>query len=85
MKSQYLVSVFRDDERTNLFFCGNFKNVDEVLDHLPYLNKSFLYNINKFKDKSRKNKYMDKYRRITIIKKTGDKSYFFNKSMEIKK
>lgn len=79
MKSQYLVSVFRDDERTELFFSGHFKNVDEVLEHLPYLKKSFLYNINRFKEQSRKNKYMDKYKRIRIIKKTGDKHFYFNK------
>lgn len=79
VKSQYLVSVYRDDERTKLFFSGHFVNVDEVLEHLPQLNKSFLYNINRFKENSRKNKYMDKYKRISIIKKTGDKNYYFNR------
>tara|TARA_S200002703_G_scaffold23179_1_gene19981 strand:- start:178 stop:441 length:264 start_codon:yes stop_codon:yes gene_type:complete len=81
-KCIWLISLYFDDEKTILMFQKEYKNILEIKKEFN-LGKSFLYeccNNKKYKKDSRKSNILEKYKRLTIEKKTFDKQGNFIKS-----
>ena len=74
-KCLWIIRYYFDDEKEKLLFKREYKNIMEIQEDFN-LGKSFLYeccNEDKYKSNSRKSKIIQKYKRLTIEKRTFDK------------
>jgi len=75
-KCIWSISLYSDDEKTNLLFIKDYNNISEIQKEFK-LNKSFLYECcskKKYNTNSRKINTLKKYKRLLINKKTYKKS-----------
>lgn len=74
-KCVWLISLYFDDEKTNLMFQKEYNNILEIKKEFN-LGKSFLYECcgnKKYNSNSRKSNILNKYKRLKIEKKTFNK------------
>jgi len=70
IKATWLINVYIDDAKTKLLFTKKYNSVKEITTDFKGLTRNFLYDFNRWKLnlKSRKQKSIEKYRRVEIIK-----------------
>jgi len=74
IKSNWLIKVYYDDNKTKLLFEKEYKNVKEITQDFKGLTRNFLYDFGRWQkngvctENSRKKKCLEKYKRLIIIK-----------------